>query len=234
MSKRPYVICHMIASIDGKILTRRWRELPASKAIGGLYDSTAAEYEVGAWLVGTTTMKEFCTTSTPLPAAKAAVPDGDFVADEEAETHAIGLDAYGVLRFKENEIGGDHTIVIITEKVGDAYRAHLRTLGISYLVCGRDKINLPMLMEKLRDKFKLKKVLLEGGGVLNGAMLQAGLVDEISQIIAPVVDGGGPDITGLYEAPAGKSARSSARALKLIAHQPLRGGAQWLRYRVQN
>jgi 2,5-diamino-6-(ribosylamino)-4(3H)-pyrimidinone 5'-phosphate reductase len=232
MSNRPYTICHMIATIDGKILTRRWKDFPAARAVSGLYESTASEYEVGSWLVGTNTMKEFCKSSTKLKATKESVPAGDFIADLKAKTHAIGLDAHGVLRFEENEIGGDHMVVITTEEVSQAYRAHLRELEISYLICGREKIDLKLAMEKLHDKFKLKKVLLEGGGVLNGAMLQAGLIDEISQIIVPIVDGGGPDVTGLFDSP-GKTPGKAAAGLKLIAQETLKGGAQWLRFRVR-
>jgi riboflavin biosynthesis pyrimidine reductase len=222
----------MIATIDGKILSARWKHFPAAKSVSALYESTAAEYAIGSWLVGTNTMKEFCESNTRLPAPKKPVPAGDFIADLEADSHAIGLDAHGVLRFDSNEIGGDHVVVIITEKVDHSYRAHLRDLGISYLVCGQKKIDLQLAMEKLRGKLKLKKVLLEGGGVLNGAMLQAGLIDEISQIIVPIVDGGGPEITGLFDPPA-KAPAKAAAGLKLIAQKSLKGGAQWLRFRVQ-
>jgi len=50
---RPYVICHMCTTIDGKILADRWRELPGGKAAGNLFESTAATFGIGAWLVGT-------------------------------------------------------------------------------------------------------------------------------------------------------------------------------------
>ena len=231
MSSRPYTICHMVASIDGKILTRRWKEHRIAQAVSGLYEKTASEYEIGSWLVGTNTMKEFCESGTPLPAPNESVPAGDFIADADAETHAIGLDAHGALRFKENEIGGDHIVVLITEKLDDSYRAHLRKQNVSYLICGKEKIDLKMAMSKLHDKLKLKKVLLEGGGVVNGAMLQAGLIDEISQIIVPIVDGGGAGVVGLFDPP-GKTPGEAVASLKLIAQETLRGGAQWLRFRV--
>ena len=32
-------------------------------------------------------------------------------------------------------------------------------------------------------------------------MLKAGLVDEISQVVVPIVDGGGPTITGIFDTP---------------------------------
>lgn len=237
MSARPYVICHMVATIDGKILTERWKDLPVAKGVSELYESTAAEYGIGSWLVGTTTMKHFGEVGKSLPEPKNKVPSGDFIARTDAETHAIGTDTNGTLRFKDNEVSGDHIIIITTEKANDSYLDHLRSAGISYLICGRESIDLKLAMEKLYKEFKLKKVLLEGGGVLNGAMLQAGLIDEISQIIVPIVDGGGPSVTGLYEGDvrtAGRKSRKAAFSLRLIAQETRKHGAQWLRYRVRH
>jgi hypothetical protein len=58
----------------------------------------------------------------------------------------------------------------------------------------------------------------------------------LSQIIVPVVDGGGPEITGLFEPPAKASAKAPAKAaagLKLIAQESLKGGAQWFPFHVK-
>jgi 2,5-diamino-6-(ribosylamino)-4(3H)-pyrimidinone 5'-phosphate reductase len=119
------------------------------------------------------------------------VPDGGFIAKSDAESFAIGCDGSGSIMFDDNNVGGDHLVSVTTEKAGKAYRAHLKKLGISYLICRKDEIDLVEALEKLSSLFGLKKILLEGGGLLNGAMLQAGLIDEISQLIVPIVDGGG-------------------------------------------
>jgi 2,5-diamino-6-(ribosylamino)-4(3H)-pyrimidinone 5'-phosphate reductase len=222
----------MIATIDGKILTGRWEHLPVTKSVGGLYDTTAAEYDVGAWFVGTTTMREFFTAAKKFDEPKRPVPKGDYIANAEAETFAIATDTHGSIRFDDNEVGGDHIVVIIAEKTSNGYRAHLRQQGISYLVCGTDEVDLSEAMTKLRSLFKIKKLLLEGGGLINGGMLQAGLIDEISQLIAPIVDGGGAEISGLYDLRT-KPPKRAAAALRLIEQRTLKGGVQWLRYRVK-
>ena len=67
---RPYVICHMCTTIDGKILGDRWGKLPGCKDSATLFETTAASFGIGAWLVGTTTMKEFAgrvAVSSPNP-----------------------------------------------------------------------------------------------------------------------------------------------------------------------
>jgi riboflavin biosynthesis pyrimidine reductase len=233
MVDRPYVICHMTASIDGKILTGRWNHLPVAKTVAGLYEEAAAEYGVAAWLVGTKTMREFFPSSKALKKPKHPIVKGDYVANPDAATLAIATDTHGSLRFNKNEVGGDHLVIIITGEAGDAYRAHLRELGISYVVCGRTKIDFATALEKLRKAFKLERILLEGGGLINGAMLHEGLIDEISQLIVPIVDGGGAKISGLYDV-SSKPAKKAAFALKLIEQRTLKNGTQWLRYRVKH
>ena len=80
----------------------------------------------------------------------------------------------------------------------------------------------------------MKRLILEGGGVSNGAFLRAGLVDEISLILCPAIDGakGAPSIFDSVEEIAGRS--TPVRSMTLESHQLLEGGAIWLRYKVQN
>jgi 5-amino-6-(5-phosphoribosylamino)uracil reductase len=76
----------------------------------------------------------------------------------------------------------------------------------------------------------MRKLLLEGGGTLNGAWLKAGLIDEISQVIVPIVDGAG-GVAGFFDIP-GPASRKAVASLRLIKQQKLAGGIQWNRYRV--
>src|SRR4051812_26924008 len=65
---KPYVICHMCTSIDGRILPSRWSNVPTGARTAGLFETTAASFGIGAWVVGTTTMKEFADGSFKLKA----------------------------------------------------------------------------------------------------------------------------------------------------------------------
>lgn len=47
---KPYVICHAVASIDGRILTRRWRPEDASR--GAIFERLHDQLGVDAWLIG--------------------------------------------------------------------------------------------------------------------------------------------------------------------------------------
>lgn len=225
-----YVICHMCTTIDGKILVDRWGKLPGRKDGASLFESTAASFGVGAWLVGTTTMREFMGRDLKLKAARERIERTDFVADRKAKRFAVGADAKGVLRFQRGDVDGDHTVLLVSDRVSNDYLAHLRAAGASYLFCGAEQVDLRVALDKLRRTLGIRKLMLEGGGTFNGAMLEAGLVDEISQIIVPVVDGGA-GITGVFDIP-GDPPRMAAAALRLQSLRKLPGGVTWFRYSV--
>ncbi len=225
-----YVICHMCTTVDGKIIGSRWGKLHGYKHESDLFETTAASFGIGAWLVGTTTMDEFDGRKTKLPRAGNPVSRRDHVVNRNAKRLAIGADAKGVLRFRENEIEGDHIVLLLTDRVSNNYLAHLHAAGVSYLFCGKRKIDLRMALRKLARIFKLRKVMLQGGGKFNGAMIQAGLVDEVSHLTVPVADGG-VGIPGLFDIPGKLPAKAAAR-LRLLSHRQLPGGVIWARYRV--
>src|ERR1700759_2181872 len=158
---RPYVICHMCTTIDGKILSNRWGKLPGPGSSANLFETTAASFGIGAWLVGTTTMDEFDGRKTKLPRAPKTFIRRDHIANKNAKRLAIGADAKGVLRFQENEVDGDHVVVLVTERVSNDYLAHLQHAGVSYLFCGKKQIDLHTALEKLAKHFKLRKLMLQ-------------------------------------------------------------------------
>ena len=84
-------------------------------------------------------------------------------------------------------------------------------------------------MEMLGQSFCIRRLLLEGGGHINGAFLAAGLVDELSLLIVPGVDGR-QDTPAVFDGmPAAKRTANRLR-LKSVEKQP--GDTLWLRYEV--
>lgn len=227
---RPYVICHMCTSLDGRIIGSRWGKLAGYPNQAHLFETTAASFGIGAWLVGTTTMDEFDGPKTKLPRAPKGFVRGDFIARPRAKRLGIGADAKGVLRFQNNDIQGDHAVVLVTERVGNDYLAHLQAAGVSYFICGRKEIDLPTALRKLGKAFKLRRLMLQGGGKFNGSMLKAGMVDEISHLTVPVADGG-VGIASMFDFPGTPPARAGAK-LRLFWHKIMPGGVIWARYRV--
>jgi 2,5-diamino-6-(ribosylamino)-4(3H)-pyrimidinone 5'-phosphate reductase len=227
---KPYVICHMCTTIDGRILGERWGKLPGVKDSGDLFEKTAASFGIHAWLVGTTTMKEFADGNFALRKAGQPIDRTDYIAAPKAKRFAIGADAKGVLRYKRNEVNGDHVVLLVSQQVSDDYLAHLRDAGVSYLFCGKEHVDVRVACRKIGGRLGLRKLMLEGGGLFNGAMLKAGLIDEISQVIVPIVDGG-TGVPTFFEIP-GRAPRMAAAHLRFLSQRKLPGGVTWLRYRV--
>src|SRR2546428_11011441 len=134
-TKRPYVICHMGPSIDGRIITATGGSVPRFTVA---YERTARTFHADGWIIGRVSMEPY--------AGKARVPRGkvkqrisrtDFIADAEAESYAIAIDPSGKLRWRANAIDGEHVITILSRRVSDQYLAVLRSRRVSYPFGGR-------------------------------------------------------------------------------------------------
>lgn len=225
-TRRPYVICHMSPAIDGKIVAGNW---PSIRIVYAEYERTAQTFGADAWIIGRVSMEPYAgKSSVPRRALKRPIPRKDFIAQPDARSYAIAIDPSGKLTWRSNAIDGEHVITVLTQRVSDAYLAFLQSRGVSYVFGGKTSIDLRRVLAKLRTAFGIRKLLLEGGGKINGSFLAADLIDELSVLIAPVADGGVGTPT-LFDA---KSGRGVARALRLISVAKLRGDLVWLRYKV--
>jgi 2,5-diamino-6-(ribosylamino)-4(3H)-pyrimidinone 5'-phosphate reductase len=224
--KRPYVICHMAPSIDGRIVTSRW---DVASTLSREYERTAAMLDANAWIIGRVSMEPYAGKArVPRKKNRAPVPRTDFIATRDAESYAIAIDPSGKLTWRSDAIDGEHVITILTEIVDDDYLAFLRTKGVSYLFGGKKEIDLELVLRKLAAQFRIKRLLLEGGGKINGTFLAANLIDELSILIAPVADGASGTPT-LFDA----DETTPARKLKLIAMERRKADVVWLRYKVR-
>jgi 2,5-diamino-6-(ribosylamino)-4(3H)-pyrimidinone 5'-phosphate reductase len=225
-STRPYVICHMTPSIDGRIVPKHW---PSLKGISAEYERTAETFAADAWIVGRVSMAPYAGKATrPRRQAKRRIPRTDFIAGSDAASYAIAIDPSGKLRWKSSALDDAHVITVLSERVSDDYLAFLQSKRVSYLFGGRAKIDLSRVLAKLRTQFGIRRLLLEGGGKINGSFLAADLIDELSVLIAPYADGGIGTPT-LFDTTTGHGA---VRRLRLIAAKRLKGDLVWLRYRM--
>ncbi len=224
---RPYVICHMVPSVDGRIVTSGWR---AARGLAAEYERTAATFGADGWIIGRISMAPYAGRSR-LPARSRGrpLPRTDFVARADAASYAIAIDPRGKLRWESAAIDDDHVVTILTEQVTDRTLRLLRARGVSYLFGGERRIDLPTVLEKLRARLGIRRLLLEGGGKINGSFLAAGCIDELSLLVAPVADGGVGTPT-LFDAPRG---RAPARTLRLLSVERRPGDLLWIRYRVR-
>jgi 2,5-diamino-6-(ribosylamino)-4(3H)-pyrimidinone 5'-phosphate reductase len=229
---KPYVICHMVTTIDGRIMGDRWGRVAGGDGSAKIFETTHDTFGVNAWLVGTTTMREFAGRPIKITPTKAKVPREDFIATQNPKGgYAIGADRKGVLPWNVSHLpDGEHAVSLLTERASNGYLAHLRAVGVSYLMCGKDDIDLRVALDKLGRYFKLKKLMLEGGGTMNGAFLRDGLIDEISHITVPIADGG-REVQTIFDIPGDAPPRAAAH-LRLASLKKLSGGVLWARYKV--
>jgi 2,5-diamino-6-(ribosylamino)-4(3H)-pyrimidinone 5'-phosphate reductase len=125
---------------------------------------------------------------------------------------------------------GWHMLILAAQQTPDEYLGYLRRETIPYLVAGEKWVDLRLALEKLGAKLGVTTVLSTAGGRLSGALLRAGLVDEINVEFLPGLIGG-PDTPSLFDSPTlGPDERPTR--LDLISAHVQAGGQVWLRYRV--
>jgi riboflavin biosynthesis pyrimidine reductase len=181
-----HIICHMMSSIDGRSLTDNWN-LPFASPC---YEETAATFKANAWACGRVTMQEISHGKDyPRWLKKAPIPRTDHFTNRTASQYAISIDPKGKVAWKSDTALDSHIVEVLAENVDDDYLAHLQSIGASYLFAGKTDIELKHVVETLERELKIEKLIVEGGGHVSGAFVNAGLADEVSVLLVPLVDG---------------------------------------------
>jgi riboflavin biosynthesis pyrimidine reductase len=228
---KPYVICHMISSIDGSLSPSKFTTSPdgTRSEWSALYTEVQETLKQDAWLVGRTTMGEM-SKGEPHPVASGPPPERPVhKAATDRQSFAVGLDTSGKLHFASSVIEDAHVVVLLGSAVSDAHLRELIADGVSYVVSATPEIDLLAMLETLGDEFGVRRLALEGGASINGSFFAAGLVDELSILVAPALDArvGAP---GIIEH--GEDGLAGKVQLKLIAADTLKSGVAHLRYAV--
>ncbi|HEY0528497.1 MAG TPA: dihydrofolate reductase family protein [Gemmatimonadaceae bacterium] len=234
--QRPRVICHMTTSIDGRIVVDGWPPSVAA-TVRREYEEIHATFGAEGWICGRITMEPFAkrvrTDAQVEQQYDRNAPRADFRAGQ-FDSFAFAIDARGRLAWESNDIGGDHVVAILSERVSDEYLAFLREKNVSYLLAGESEIDLSLALDKIARLFGVRTLLLEGGGRINGTMLREGLIDEVSLIVAAVADGAAGKASLFdVDVPAGASAPQHNPAqlmLRSVEQRP--DNIIWLRYDV--
>ena len=226
---RTRVICHMMTSIDGRIVTEGW---PLSPEGRHQYEEIHASYAPDGWLCGRVTMEQHfaqgARSDEEIAREHRGPPRDDFQAPGKHRSYAFAVDGRGKLAWTTNDLDGDHVVAILSERVSDEYLASLRGQGVSYMLAGAREVDLALALEKVAAQFGARTLMLEGGGSINGSMLRAGLIDEVSVLVTPVVDGR-VDTPALFDVEGGAF---SPQRLALEAVERRADDVLWLRYRV--
>lgn len=195
---RPFIFCHMETSLDGKIMGKfLW--IPETNTADNAFKAIAfgpdAKYKFQGMINGRITIEDNFTfykkpdLSSPVP----TVPAGDYVAPGAAcGQYHFALDSKGRIAWETNTTDyaglSCHVVEVLSETASDAYKAFLREKGISYVICGKEHVDIEAFCRKAKDIFHCQSLFLGGGSVINWSFIQQGLVDEVSLVIAPAAD----------------------------------------------
>lgn len=231
--KRPHVICHMMSTVDGRIIVANWGNTERKKTYSVIYETCHESFNAQAWMVGRVTMEKDFTKGTLPELAQVDTPIArePFIGDINATSFAIAVDSHGKLGWTSNEIGSDHLIEVLTEQVSDDYLHYLRQRSISYIFAGSQTLDLRSALIQLGQLFPIRTIMLEGGGHINGSLLKEGLIDEISLLILPIADGT-PNTPTTFEL-GGVLNGHAAASLTLNDVQRLEHDVLWLKYNVR-
>lgn len=226
-----------MSSVDGRLINNRWSEpfdgRPQSD-LTKIYAHLTASLGTDAWMFGLNTAKAFLPLKFVGKKTERTVPREPYMAPRRSERLFVFADPEAGIYYNTSKVRGDDIAVILSENVSDEYLMHLRQAGVSYLFGGSDGMDLKKAMDTLGDNFGVKAISLQGGGIINGAMLAEGLLDELSLVVYPGIDGkaGVPSIFqyvgNATDCPA------CGQSLELLSAEPCEHGIVWLRYRFHH
>lgn len=200
---RPYIICHMVTSIDGKV-TGDFLFQPECAEATEIYYKINRERKADGFICGRVTMEGSFTEgwypelSKYKPVHHDSDSKMDFIEDDLSGFYAVAFDTHGKLGWKSNKIidpdgdpgyDGAQIIEVLSEDVDERYLGYLEELGIPYIFAGEKSIDVELALFKLKNIVGCETLLLEGGSIINGAFERAGAVDELSLVVAPVIAG---------------------------------------------
>ena len=216
----PRIVLHNEVSLDGRM---DW----ITPDLGQYYE-LAGTWHADAILAGSETILK---APEQKQDAEIAKPDSENGQGESFLPLLVVPDSRGRIRnwlFWRYQPYWRDVVVLCSQATPSTYLEYLREHSIDSVTAGDDQVNLPAALEELAARYGTKLIRVDSGGTLNGVLLRAGLVDEVSLLIDPCLVGG-------------TTARSFFRAtdlegpedlipLKLVQFEEVKGGVIWLRY----
>jgi riboflavin biosynthesis pyrimidine reductase len=190
----------MTVSLDGKV-TGEHLMRPGAGASGNIYYEYNRTLNAEGFICGRVTMEgSFTGGWYPDLSDYPAVQKADAPVRTRSGFYAVAFDPHGRLGWISDRIidpDGDpgyhnaQIIEVLTAQVDPRYLGYLDSIGIPYLFAGETELDVALALYKLKERFGITALLLEGGSILNGAFQRAGVIDELSLVVDPVIGGEG-------------------------------------------
>jgi 2,5-diamino-6-(ribosylamino)-4(3H)-pyrimidinone 5'-phosphate reductase len=246
----PRVLVHVAASLDGRI---DWIDVDL-----GLHYGLAARWQPDCMLTGADTIladpgyapepeEEGAGADEQTPSGGRGAPDDHAAGTEgadglqeavagaavDARPRLVVVDSRGRVRnwsaLREVPFWREPAALCSRSTSAD-YVHYLERRGVDTIVAGDDRVDLRAALEQLAERFGVRRVEVDSGGALHGALLRAGLVDEVSVLVHPALVGGS-SLRWWYPAPDLQGADGVA-PLRLMDVEKVGDDVVWLRYDV--
>jgi diaminohydroxyphosphoribosylaminopyrimidine deaminase/5-amino-6-(5-phosphoribosylamino)uracil reductase len=179
LSREPFVTLKTASTLDGKIAAKTGDSKWITGAESREFVHTLRHQHQGI-MVGVNTIVH----DDPSLTTRLSVPGLQPLRVIIDSKLRLPLDAKVVLQNPEK------TLIITTKQASMDQIKRLNALGVEVLKCGEGpRVDLREAMKRLGER-EISSILLEGGGTLNGAMLEAGLIDKMILFFAPKIIGG--------------------------------------------
>jgi len=220
----PRVVMFNEISVDGRI--------DGFSVDMGRYYGLAARWEADAMLSGSNTLLNAYGPEESLENDDPAFepPNRD---SEDSRQLLVVADSRGRLRswhLLRQEPYWRDVIALCSQATPQSVLETLRAHHVETIVAGAEQVDLRAALEELNARYGVELVRVDSGGTLNGALLRAGLVSEVSVLINPCLVGGATAGT-IFRAP-DLAPPEDVIPLKLIHLEQVADDAVWLRYEV--
>jgi 2,5-diamino-6-(ribosylamino)-4(3H)-pyrimidinone 5'-phosphate reductase len=218
----PRVILHNAVSLDGRM---DW----FTPDIGLFYELTS-HWKEDATLAGSNTIFNPDEAHADEPEASHQPSKG---APQDTRPLLAVPDSRGRVRnwrWLRSQPYWRETVALCSRSTPKEHLQYLDSIPVDYVISGDDRVDLRGALQELNRQYGVKVIRVDSGGTLNGVLLRAGLVDEVSVLIHPSLVGGSTPRT-LFRATDLTSPGGVIR-LKLSHCEQLSGDVVWLRYDV--
>jgi 2,5-diamino-6-(ribosylamino)-4(3H)-pyrimidinone 5'-phosphate reductase len=218
----PRVILHNAVSVDGRM---DWFAPDI-----GLFYELISRWKEDATLVGSNTILN-APEEIPEEGEEAFEPPKS--APHDPRPLLVVPDSRGRMRnwhFFRQQPYWREVVALCSHSTPTTYLDYLQKRHVDSIIAGDDHVDLPAALEELNARYGAKVVRVDSGGTLNGVLLRAGLVDEVSLLISPCLVGG-TTLSSLFRAPDLMSSEGVMQ-LRLSHFERLRDDIIWLRYEV--
>lgn len=182
---KPYIICYMMTSIDGRIDCAMTEKLRGVSDYYHILDELNLPSTVSGRI---TAQMELALEGEFIPKRLEHVENSLFSKKVDASGYDIIFDTNGKLLWNDDCSYEKPHIIVCSQKVTKEYLEYLDSKNISYIVAGEKEIDLTKVCSILYDHFNVRRLGIVGGAQINTSFLKAHLLDEIVLLIGAGID----------------------------------------------